>query len=145
MKNKLTLMVGSWLALASTTAWAHHSFAVFDADARISITGTIKDFMYVNPHCWLDVVVTSPDGTTQDWGFEGGPPLMIRTQGVNKDSFPAGVLVTVLAHPRKDGSHSGSLMGVTAADGRVLMAPRVGGPPPAAPDPTPSASTPAPN
>lgn len=132
----------SWYAvclLGSTMAVAHHSFAVFDSGKSITVRGTVMDFKWVNPHCWLDLEVKADDGSVQQWGFEGGPPLMLRNQGVSPTSFKAGDDVVVTAHPRKDGTHTGSLMSVTTSSGQPIMAAR-GGPPPATSAPTPAST-----
>lgn len=115
---------GPALWLCSTTTFAHHSFAVFDKDTSITIHGTVVDFQWVNPHCWLDLDVKGDDGQVQKWGFEGAPPLMLRNMGVSKDSFKPGDEVVVMAHPRKDGVHAGSLMTVTTASGQFMLTPR---------------------
>lgn len=127
----------------SATALAHHSFAVFDSSKTIRVQGTIADFQWVNPHCWLDLLVRQPDGSVQKWGFEGGPPLMMRRQGISRDTFKTGDEVVVMAHPRKDDNRSGSIMSVTAASGRALIAPRPGGPAPAPSGAVPGSSAPA--
>ena len=54
-----------------STALAHHSFAMFEHEKKISGSGTMKEFEYTNPHCWLHI--TAPDasnGRTVDWSFE---------------------------------------------------------------------------
>jgi len=132
--------IGCVLWLCSATAFAHHSFAVFDSDKSITVHGTVVNFQWVNPHCWLDLDVMTGDGQVEKWGFEGAPPLMLRNQGVSKDSFKVGDKVIVTAHPRKDGTHAGSLLSVTSATGEPIMAPRPG----AAPAPAASSSGSAP-
>jgi hypothetical protein len=39
----------AWLFLAGLVQ-AHHSIAVFDQDKTVTITGTVKEFSYTNPH-----------------------------------------------------------------------------------------------
>jgi hypothetical protein len=43
-------IVGAALAASSGAAFAHHSFAMFDADQRVTLSGTVKEFQWVNPH-----------------------------------------------------------------------------------------------
>jgi uncharacterized protein DUF6152 len=38
-------------------ALAHHSFAMFDSDKTLTMTGTVKEFEWTNPHSWLRVMV----------------------------------------------------------------------------------------
>ncbi len=32
---------------------AHHSYAMFDTDKSVEIEGTVKEFQWTNPHCWI--------------------------------------------------------------------------------------------
>jgi hypothetical protein len=62
LRSTLVLVVGLTLAAATGAAMAHHSFAVFDTDHPIEISGTVKEFRFVNPHSVLVVVVKGQDG-----------------------------------------------------------------------------------
>ena len=46
-------------------AEAHHSFAMFDHEKAITVSGTLKEFEFTNPHCWLHVSVVDPN--TSEW------------------------------------------------------------------------------
>ena len=60
------------LAIAAPVAVAaHHSFAAFDLTAQKSVTGTVKEFDWTNPHTWIWVNVPSTQGVVEVWGFEG--------------------------------------------------------------------------
>ena len=119
----LAWVLGMGAGVVCVPALAHHSFAVFDQSRQMTITGTVKDFQYTNPHGWIDVIVTGPQGTFEQWGVETGPPNMLRQQGWTDHSLKPGDKVTIVVHPRKDGSHVGALMMATLPDGRVLGRP----------------------
>ena len=72
--NLISLVAGVGLSLtAAVPALAHHSFAAeFDASKPVTIEGTVKEFRWVNPHSWLHINVTKPDGTVEEWAVEGG-------------------------------------------------------------------------
>lgn len=52
-KNFLKGAVALGLLLTPASAPAHHSFAMFDRAHPIKISGTIKEFQWVNPHSWI--------------------------------------------------------------------------------------------
>jgi len=110
----------SGLLLGSTAASAHHSFAMFDNSKSVTVTGTVKNVAYANPHVWVDMVVMSDKGQLQTWGMEGGNLMGLYRQGWAKDTVKAGDKITMEVHPLRDGTPGGQIVKVTLADGRVL-------------------------
>jgi hypothetical protein len=103
-------------ALAS----AHHSFASFDRTKKVVLAGVVTDFQFTNPHAWIEVAVTGPDGRRIAWGIEcGSPNMMVRT-GWKKDILMPGDQVAVTVNPLLDGRPNGSLVSITLADGTTL-------------------------
>jgi len=97
----------------------HHSFAMFDHEKKISISGALKEFEWTNPHCWLHVAVTDPTtGRTADWSFEMGSIGQIAAQGWKIDTVKAGDKITVEGYPMKDGSRGGQYLAAKLEDGR---------------------------
>ena len=116
-------------AALPSPALAHHSFAMFDRDKTVTLQGTVKEFQYTNPHSWLQVMVTGPDGKATEWGFEAEGPSTLLRVGIKAKTFAPGDKVTVLAVPMRDGRPAGALISATKADGTVFNT-RPGGPPP---------------
>jgi Family of unknown function (DUF6152) len=106
-------------ALASLPAQAHHSFATFDVTKLVTLVGTVKEFQWTNPHTWIFITVPK-DGGAEDWEIEGGPVIGLKRDGWSKDSIKAGDKITLVVHPKRDGSHGGSFLQATTADGKVL-------------------------
>ena len=106
--------------LAATPALAHHSFAMFDMSKQVQVSGTVKDFQYTNPHSWVIVMATSPDGKQTEWGFESEGPSTLLRAGIKHSSLAPGDKVTAVGFPMRDGRPAGSLISVTKADGEVL-------------------------
>jgi hypothetical protein len=104
---------------------------MFDHEKMVTLQGTVKEFQYTNPHSWLQVMVTGPDGKTTEWGFEAEGPSTLLRAGIKATTFQPGDKVTIQANPMKDGRPAGALISATKADGTVIR-PRPGGPPPAA-------------
>ena len=64
MAGRASIISGAALLLLATTlpAFAHHSYAEFDTDKKLTLEGTVKEFQWTNPHSWLLVMVPKPGG-----------------------------------------------------------------------------------
>lgn len=118
--NALRLIFASCLLLLGSTAQGHHAFSMFDQSRTIELKGEIKEFQWTNPHVWVQLLVTGPDGKVVEWSIEGSSPNGLRRQGWRSDSLLPGMKVTVLTNPLKNGDAGGSLVNVTLEDGTVL-------------------------
>jgi len=102
MKATAGLTVGLLLVLASSSAFAHHAFAVeFDASKCSDITGTLTKVAYENPHAYLFVNGKTPGGETADMTFQlsstsnlkrGGATYAALNGSVNKEVTVRGCL-----------------------------------------------------
>jgi hypothetical protein len=115
------------LAVASATAGAaaaHHSFAMYDATKTVTVTGTVKEFQWTNPHAilWLYADPPKGEGAGELWSFElSTSPGPLTRMGWNKHSLSPGDKVAVEMNPLRDGQHGGSLKKATlTATGQVL-------------------------
>jgi hypothetical protein len=123
MSLKIAALATIAAALA-LEAQAHHSFAMFDQEKIISVSGTLKELEYTNPHCWLHINVVDPaTGKTQEWAFEMGSVGQIAAQGWKADTVKPGDKITVDAHPMKDGSRGGQYQAAKLSDGRSFKQP----------------------
>src|SRR5579862_3875736 len=96
MNNKLvTILAGAGLLVASVSpALAHHSFsAEFDSTKPLKLEGKVVKMEWSNPHTWLYLDVTKPDGTVEHWMVEGGAPGVLFRNGWTKNSLPEGTKV----------------------------------------------------
>jgi hypothetical protein len=105
--------------LAAPTAGAHHSFATYDRTTNLTLSGTVREFQWTNPHAWIQVLVPGDKGTTE-WSVECGSPNMMARTGWKKTTLAPGAAVSVTINPLLEGGPSGSLVTITLADGTVL-------------------------
>jgi hypothetical protein len=118
----LLAAVASLGCLASVgPATAHHSFAMFDGDRTVQISGVVREFQWVNPHTWIQLAVPR-DGRSTEWSIEGRSPNVLARRGWNRNTLRPGEQVTLTIHPLKDGRAGGAIVSVRFADGRVLDA-----------------------
>src|SRR5687768_14452148 len=112
--------VAAALVLPAFGASAHHSNSAYQVDQIVTLTGTVKEWRWMNPHTWLLLTVQGADGKTQEWAVEGRPPGILGRAGWNSTILVPGERVTVHASPAKNGDPEGIIARVTKADGTVL-------------------------
>jgi len=106
--------------LAATSTLAHHSTSAFDPEKVVTLTGTVTQWKWVNPHVWIFLSVDDGKGGKVEWQIEGRPPGILARSGWSKNTFKAGDKITVDFSPARDGSRTGLTTRVTLADGTVL-------------------------
>jgi hypothetical protein len=112
--------VAAALVVAAFPVSAHHSNSAYQVDQIVTLTGTVKEWRWMNPHTWLYLTVEGADGKAQEWAVEGRPPGILGRAGWNSTSLVPGERVTVHASPAKNGDPEGIIARVTKADGTVL-------------------------
>jgi hypothetical protein len=108
------------LASSAFPARAHHSNSAFQVDKIITLTGTVKEWRWMNPHTLLYLIVKDENGKDQEWAIEGRPPGILGRAGWSATVLKPGDQVTVHASPSKNGDRTGLIARVTMADGTVL-------------------------
>jgi hypothetical protein len=122
MKARATILAALivTVALSTVPARSHHSNSAYQVDEIITLTGTVKEWRWSNPHTWLILTVKNEDGAEEEWAVEGRAPGILGRAGWDPSILAPGETVTVYASPAKDGSHVGIIARVTKSDGTVL-------------------------
>ena len=117
--KRLTLVVAGLTLLWAVPVVAHHSFAAeFDVDQPVTLKGTLTQMEWLNPHGWLHVDVTQPDGTVVSWAIEVGGPNALLRRGLRQTDFPIGSELSIEGYRAKNGTPTASGESVNFADGR---------------------------
>lgn len=112
------------LGMTSGAATAHHSGAMFDAGQTVSLSGTVRQFQWVNPHCFIQLVTRDAQGREQEWSLEMSAPVHLMRLGWTRSSLAPGERITVQLHPLRNGDRGGNVVSVTDAEGNQLGATR---------------------
>lgn len=121
MRNPLSRCLAITALLSSATpVLAHHSTAMYDYTKTLTVIGTVREFQWANPHCYIQVLVPDGKGGNAEWSIEGGTPTGMSRLGWSRDSLKPGDKVTLAFAPMRDGSHGGSFKTATLPDGKVL-------------------------
>lgn len=123
MRHRIAVLLLAAL-LTAAAAGAHHSVpGQFDTSKPMTLTGTISDIDWINPHIYIHLDVKDTDGAVAKWSLGSAPPAMLRKANLTKTKLmgTAGEVVTIVAYPARDGTkHLGWLTKITYADGRFL-------------------------
>jgi hypothetical protein len=106
---------------------AHHSGAMWDASKTITLSGTVKEFQWTNPHCWIQLMVPVPGantGAVEEWSIEMASPIQVLQGGWKPGTLKVGDKIQVTVHPARDGHHAGNFISAVAADGTPLGKPK---------------------
>ena len=96
-------------------AMAHHSKAFYDLDTKVTVAGTLTEFIWTNPHTWIVISVTDPEtGNAVEWRLEGGGPYGLANRGWTRTSLTAGDEIVAVISPLRDGTPGGEFVQVTA-------------------------------
>jgi hypothetical protein len=102
--------------------WAHHAFAAeFDIGKPVTLTGTVTQMEWINPHAWIHIDVKGPDGKITSWMVEGGSPNILLRRGFTKHSLETGTEITITGYQAKSGETRANGANITFKDGKRLF------------------------
>jgi hypothetical protein len=102
------VLVGAFLS--AIPLLAHHGTSVsYDNSKPITLTGTVTEFVFSNPHAQIYFDVKASDGKVVHWAGELNSPGNLRRDDWSKDTFKAGDQITITLHPSRAGTPVGNV------------------------------------
>jgi len=117
---KTLLLWALFAGLVSTPIFAHHGNAAFDVGKKLELKGTVTEWVWSNPHCWLKFDVKDESGKVVNWVTETTNSADMMERGWSRLTFKAGDQVTVTLEPVKSGAPVGRLQFVVLPNGKTL-------------------------
>jgi len=100
---KLVPALLSFVALVSTTVYAHHSTrGIYHDDQIKEVTGLVKAWRFINPHPYLTIDVEE-DGEIREYdvSFGGAAVVHLQRRGYTDATFSVGETIIVAGHPAR--------------------------------------------
>jgi hypothetical protein len=123
MRNRLMMTaaaVAVGVLIVSLPICAHHGNAAFDTEKKVTVKGTVTDWTWANPHCYLKVDAKDEKGNVIHWSAEVNNPAMMTSLGWRARDFKVGDEVTLTLTTAKNGVPVGKIYEVILPDGRKL-------------------------
>lgn len=118
MTSKPPLALSVLLATFAMPLFAHHGNAAYNYDKKITISGTVTEWIWANPHCWLKLDSKDENGEVTHWILEAAAPPTIGPQGWAHNSFKPGDQVTAVVIQVKNGQPIGRFEGAVTLNGK---------------------------
>jgi hypothetical protein len=109
----------------AVSALAHHSFAMFDSDHQVKLSGTVKHFQWTNPHVYIEMdgknVKDEAAAEPKHYTIECASPGILNRVGWKFNMVKEGDAITVIIAPLRSGEPGGLLKQITLPDGRKFL------------------------
>ena len=117
---KTFFLCALFATLVTTPVLAHHGNAAFDVGKKLELKGTVTEWVWSNPHCWLKFDVKDESGKTVNWVAETTNSADMMERGWSRLTFKSGDQVTVTLEPVKSGQPVGRVLFVVLANGKTM-------------------------
>ena len=106
----------------SAPLFAHHGTASFDTGKSLTLTGTVTEYIWSNPHVIVKMDVKDASGNVVHWVLEAWNPVTQTGKGWTKNSFKPGDEVVGQITPAKNDIPIGEFRGRIVVNGKDLQA-----------------------
>lgn len=109
-----------WLILSAAPMFAHHSTAMYNMTAPVTVTGVVKRFEWTNPHAYIYLEVKDDQGKTVEWTIEMMSLNHLKSYGWSHSTVMPGDVISCTGGPAKSGDPAMLSSFVKLADGRMI-------------------------
>jgi hypothetical protein len=124
-----SLLASLCLALVAGMASAHHSFAMFDSEHQVLLTGKVTEYTWQNPHVYIHLEAPDAKGKMREWTIECANPGILNRLGWKFNMIKKGDKLSMVVAPLRTGEAGALLKQIKLADGRVFGNGGPAGPP----------------
>jgi hypothetical protein len=119
--TRIALLLGL-VVITSASLAAHHGSASFDTSKKVTLAGTVTEWIWANPHCFLKIDAKDDTGEVRNWSLETQNPVGMTQRGWSRSAFKVGDQVTVVLEAVKNGAPIGRIVSVKLPNGSTLAA-----------------------
>jgi len=102
------VFVGAALVAMTGAVAAHHSFAMFEQEHPLEVTGVVKEYKYTSPHSFIILEIKDKDGSTEAWNLECGSPSQLARDGWTGKTLKSGDELRMTIEPLRSGAPGGA-------------------------------------
>jgi len=120
--GRVTALLAAFCFVAvSAPVTAHHGSAGYDMEKELTLKGTVTEWLWANPHCFLRFDATDDAGNMVHWAAEVSNPVDMTRRGWTKQIIKVGDKVTVTVRPAKNGAPVAQLLKIVLPSGQTLV------------------------
>src|SRR6185295_4097443 len=123
MARKILGVIGMLSLMTPVFVSAHHSTAMFDQLRPRTLQGVVKEFRWINPHAFIQVLVKGGDGREEEWSIEMSTPRYLAKAGWTPSTLRAGDAVNLVIQPMRDGTKLGAYVSGAGPPGAFVNEP----------------------
>ena len=120
--RRIRLRIAALVLTNAVCTWpvqAHHSWARYDGENVITLTGTVTSVEWASPHVVMHFTVASASGEPTAWTMEMDPPTLLNRYGLRHDVLMPGMRVTLTGVPARSGAPMMRAVTIETEDGTV--------------------------
>jgi hypothetical protein len=119
-KHSVRASVAAIWFLIAIPLFAHHGASEYDMTKIVTLTATVKELQFVNPHTLLVFTAKDDSGKAVEWDGELPSPNLLSRRGWSRSTLKPGDQVTVIGSPAKNGEKGMQVKKMVFPDGHQL-------------------------
>ena len=127
MTNRVLAVLSMTIGFVTVSGplFAHHSGSSYDDKHPITMTGTVTQFEFTNPHIIIRLAAKDATGSVEQWSAIGGAPASLSHDKRlaaywNRDTFKPGDQITITGNPHRDGRKFLTVKKIVTSSGEVV-------------------------